>query len=115
MAGGNFKCSLKLIKVECLIKPVTEYPIVQSLNMIYDVFNSPKRRLIILSQLLMYFYYIENNPKEMMRYLKLYMDQDIDDTIKLQNLMVISYKKKQCFNIIIFKQTVLIINYVVIS
>ena len=38
--------------------------------------------------------YCENNPKEMMRYLKLYIDQDIKDTFKKRQLMV----SKSCIN-----------------
>lgn len=88
MSAGHFRSALQLIKVECLIQPVDKFPLVVSLNMIYDVFPSPKRRLIILSQILIYYYYCENNPKELMHYLKLYMDQDIEDAFKKRHLIV---------------------------
>lgn len=91
MVHGHFSSSLQLIKVECLLQPVKQFPLVQTLNMIYDVFTSPKRRLIILSQILIYYNYYENNPKEIMHYLKLYMDQDIDDTFKKRHLIVSKY------------------------
>jgi len=91
MASGHFSSSLQLIKVECLLQSVEKFPLVQTLKMIYDVFLSPKRRLIILSQILIYYYYNENNPKEMMHYLKLYMDQDIDDTFKKRHLIVSTF------------------------
>jgi len=88
MAGGHFSSALQLIKVECLLQPVNKFPLVQTLNMMCDVFPSPKRRLIILSQILIYYNYCENNPKEMMHYLKLYIDQDIEDTFKKRHLIV---------------------------
>lgn len=88
MASGHFNSSLQLIKVECLLQPMNKFPLVQTLNMIYDVFVSPKRRLIILSQILLYYNYCENNSKELMRYLKLYMEQDIDYTLKKRHLIV---------------------------
>lgn len=87
MASGHFNSSLQLIKVECLLQPANKYPFVETLNLLYDVFPSPKRRLIILSQILIYYYY-ENNSKEIMHYLKLYMDQDIDDIFKKHHLIV---------------------------
>lgn len=95
MASGHFGSSLLLIKVECLecsLKPAKKFPLVQTLNMIYDVFTNPKRRLIILSQILIYYIYYEKNPKEFMHYLKLYMDQDIDDTFKKRHLIVSNKK-----------------------
>jgi len=88
MVGGHFNSSLQLIKVECLLQPVNKYPIVQSLNYIYEVFTSPKRRLIILSQILLYYSLFDYNPKEIMFYLKLYMDQNIDNTFKKRHLIV---------------------------
>lgn len=88
MAAGHFSSSLQLIKVECLLQPVNEFPLVQTLNMMYDVFPSPKRRLVILSQVLIYYNYCDNNPKEIMRYLKLYIDQDIEDAFKKRHLIV---------------------------
>lgn len=87
MASGHFNSSLQLVKVECLLQPVNKYPLIETLNLIYDVFPSPKRRLIILSQILIYYCY-ENNSKEIMHYLKLYMDQDIDDALKKHHLIV---------------------------
>jgi len=88
MAAGYFSSSLQLIKVECLLQSVEKFPFVKTLNMMYDVFPSPKRRLIILSQILIYYNYCENNPKEMMRFLKIYIDQEIDDTFKKHHLIV---------------------------
>lgn len=88
MAAGDFTSSMLLIKVECLLQPVSTYPLVHTLNMIYDVFTSPERRLIILSQILIYYYYYENDPKKIMQCLKLYMEQDIDDTLKKKQLIV---------------------------
>lgn len=88
MAVGNFGCSLNLIKTQCIELSIDEFPFVNQLKMIYDVFPSPKRRLIILSQILIFYFYHEDNPRELMQYLKLYMDQKIDDKIKKQQLIV---------------------------
>jgi len=88
MAAGDFSSSLQLIKVECRLQPVDKFPLVQTLKMMYDVFPSPKRRLIILSQILIYYNYYENNPKKLMHYLKMYIDQDIEDTFKKRHLIV---------------------------
>lgn len=88
MEAGDFNSSLQLIKTECLLKSVNDFPYVQSLNVMYDNFQSAYRRLIILIHILMYYNFCENNPSEMMRYLKMYIDQEIDDTIKLHHLTV---------------------------
>jgi len=111
MASGHFNSSLQLIKVECLLQPVEKFPLVQTLKMIYDVFLSPKRRLIILSQILIYYYYYENNPKEMIHYLKLYMDQDIDDTFKKHHLIVSKFNTiiKCLYLFLLHLNTILII------
>ncbi|XP_025197118.1 uncharacterized protein LOC112595929 [Melanaphis sacchari] len=105
MAAGHFSSSLQLIKVECLLQPVDKFPLVQTLKMMYDVFPSPKRRLIILSQILIYYNYCENNPKEFLRYLKMYIDQDIEDTFKKRHLIfayplfkVNGFRNKQFLN-----------------
>lgn len=79
---------MELIKVECFLKSVHEYPIVQSLNMMYDVFPSPKRRLTILSQILMYYYLYGINPKDIMNYMDKYLDQETDDASKKFTLLV---------------------------
>lgn len=88
MAAGHFSCSLQLVKVECLLKSVYEYPFVKTLDLICEVFPSPKRRLIVLSQILMYYCFKGNNPTQLMHYLKMYMDQDIDDKLKQHHLFV---------------------------
>ncbi|KAL5240437.1 hypothetical protein ACI65C_007847 [Semiaphis heraclei] len=87
MAAGNFNSALQYVKVECLLQPVNKFPYVQTLNKMYNDFKNPKRRLTILSHILIYFNYCEQNPKEMMRYLKLYMDQDIQDAVKKSHLI----------------------------
>jgi len=88
MAAGHFYSTLQFIKVECLLQPVNTFPYVQILNTMYNDFQNPKRRLTILLHILMYFNYCEKNPKETMRYLKLYIDQDIEDTVKKSHLVV---------------------------
>ncbi|XP_060878757.1 uncharacterized protein LOC132951078 isoform X2 [Metopolophium dirhodum] len=87
MAAGNFHSTLQFIKVECLLQPVNKFPYVQLLNTMYNDFQNPKRRLTILLHILMYFNYCEKNPKETMHYLKLYIDQDIEDTVKKSHLI----------------------------
>lgn len=88
MEAGDFNSSLQLIKVECLLQSVNSFPYVQSLNMMYDNFPNPPRRLVILIHILMYYNFCEYNPSEMMRYLKMYIDQEVDDTLKLRHLNV---------------------------
>lgn len=117
MAAGHFSSSLQLIKVECLLQPVNKFPLVKTLNMMYDVFPSPKRRLIILSQILIYYNYCENNPKELIHYLKLYIDQEIDDTFKKRHLIfayplfnVNGFRPKQFLNVLSVKVKELINN-----
>lgn len=88
METGNFNSSLQLLRIECMLQPVNSFPYVQSLNRMYDNFTSPARRLIILIHLLIYYNFCENNPSEMMRYLKMYIDQEIDDNLKLRYLTV---------------------------
>jgi len=88
MDAGDFSSSMQLIKVECQLKSVNGFSYMQSLNMMYDNFPTPSRRLIILIHILMYYNFCENNPSEMMRYLKMYIDQEIDDTLKLRYLTV---------------------------
>lgn len=88
MASGHFNSAMLLVKVECLLQTIDRYPFVNTLNMICQEFPSPKRRLIVISQILFYYCLIEQNPKELMRYLQIYMDQDIDDKIKRRHLIV---------------------------
>ncbi|CAI6343167.1 unnamed protein product [Macrosiphum euphorbiae] len=88
-AAGQFRSALQLIRVECLLQSVNTFPYVNTLNMMYDDFSNPVRRLTILLHLLMYYNYCEKNPKEMMRYLKLYIDQDVDDTLKKRHLIFV--------------------------
>lgn len=89
MASGSFRCALQLLKVECLLQPVDQFPVVQTLNMIYENFSSPERRLIILSQILIFYYYYHRyDNKSILHYLKLYLDQDIDNVLKKHYLIV---------------------------
>jgi len=92
-AYGNFNSSLQLIKVECLLQSVHEFPYVQTLNDLYDVFPNPNTRVIILLHILVYYNYCEKIPKEMMHYLKLYIDLDIADIVKKRKLMVSKHEK----------------------
>lgn len=104
MAAGQFNTALQLIKVECLLQSVNTFPYVHTLNMMYDNFQSPARRLIIVLHLLMYYNNCEKNPKEMIRYLKLYIDQDIDDTIKKRRLIVsLCYLIYNYFNLFVIR------------
>jgi len=85
---GNFNSSMQLLKVECLLQPINKFPYVQTLNKMYNDFQNPKRKLTILIHILMYYNYYDYNPKKIMIYLKLYVDQDIEDSIKKRQLMV---------------------------
>jgi len=81
-AYGDFSSSLELIKIECLLQSVYTFPYVQTLNYLYDIYQNPYSRVIILMHMLIYYNNCENNPKEIMHYLKLYIDQDIADISK---------------------------------
>lgn len=78
---------MQLLKIDCYLNPVDSFSYIQTLKMIYEVFPSPKRRLIILTQMLLYYYDTEN-PKELIFSLKLLLDQDIEDVLKKQHLIV---------------------------
>lgn len=84
---STFKCAMELFRVECLLQPKDQFKFVETLNIIYDSFLNPKKRCIILTKIIIYYYH-EDNPKEVMRYLKLFMDQDIDDPWKKEHLLV---------------------------
>lgn len=87
LSFGQFRCAMQLLKVECHLNPIDSFPYIKTLKMIYEVFPSPKRRLIILTQMILYYYDTEN-PKELINTLKLFLDQDIEDTLKKQQLIV---------------------------
>lgn len=89
MSLGHFRCAMRLMKIECLLQS-ENYPLVETLIMIYEVFTSPKRRLIIVAHIILH-YFCENNPEKVMHYLKLYMDQNIDDNLKKYHLIVSNY------------------------
>jgi len=99
MAAGQFGSSLQLIIVECLLQSVEQFPFVKTLKKMYNDFQDPNRRLIIISQILLYYTLIENNPEKILKYLKLYLDEDIEDTYKKHNLIV-SESKINCFVLI---------------
>jgi len=88
MAAGQFGSSLQLIIVECLLQSVEQFPFVKTLKKMYSDFPDPNRRLIIILQILLYYTIIENNPEKIMKYLKLYLDEDIEDKYKKHNLIV---------------------------
>lgn len=88
MSAGFFSSAIQLMKVECILQPMDEFPYIKNLNMIYDMYPSPNRRLTILCHILMFYVYCEDNPKRMMHYTKLYLDQDINDSTKKQQLSV---------------------------
>lgn len=87
IAGGTFQSTMDVFKIECFLQSTEQFQFVETLNMIYDRFLNPKRRCIILTQIIIY-YYREDNPKEIMHYLKLFMDQDVDESWKKEHLRV---------------------------
>lgn len=89
MIISTYGHAIELLKVECCLQSVDQFPFIRVLNAIYDAFPSPSRRLYIITQMLMYYYY-KDVPKEFMRCLKLYTDQNIDDTLMKQILLVSS-------------------------
>lgn len=86
--SGSFSSSLQLLKVECLLKSVDVFPVVQYLNSLYDTYESPKRRLIIISQLLLYYIFNEKNPKQLLHYLNIYLNEDINYIQKKHHINV---------------------------
>ncbi|XP_050432047.1 uncharacterized protein LOC126840398 [Adelges cooleyi] len=98
VSSGNFTSSLHLLKVECLLS--SKFPVVQFLNSLYDVFTEPKRRLIIISQILLYYIYNESNPKQLLHFLDVYLDQDIDNLQKKHHINATFplYQLKKKFN-----------------
>lgn len=85
MTAGTFQCAMDLFSVECLLHPREQFQFVDRLNKIYDCFLNPRRRCIVLAQILI-FYCHENDPKEAMHYLKLFIDQDTDESWKKEYL-----------------------------
>lgn len=83
-----FSSSLQLLKVECILKNVYDFPVVQYLNSLLDIYNCPKRRLIIISQILLYFIFIEKNQEQLLHYLNDYLNEDIDDVQKKLHIVV---------------------------
>ncbi|XP_050540156.1 uncharacterized protein LOC126904872 isoform X2 [Daktulosphaira vitifoliae] len=98
VSNGNFSSWLHLLKVECFLN--SQFPIIEFLNSMYEMFTEPKRRLIIISQLLLYYVYNEKNPTKLLHYLKLYLDQDIDYVQKKHHIIVAFplYHLKSRFN-----------------
>lgn len=88
-SNGSFSSSLQLLKVECHLKSADHFPVVKYLNSLYEKFNNcPKRRLIIVSQILLYYVYNEENPKQLLYYLNVYLNEDIDYIQKKQHINV---------------------------
>lgn len=87
--NGSFSSSLQLFKVECLLKSKEDFPVVQYLDSLYEKYKSPKFRLIITSQILLYYIYIEKNPKQLLHYLDVYLNEDIDYVQKKHHINVI--------------------------
>lgn len=100
MIVGTFGRIMELLKVECRLQSVDQFPFILVLNKIYDAFPSPSRRLTVITNMLMYYYY-KDEPKEFMRCLKLYIDQNIDDTLKKQCLLVSLLMNNTCMTSVI--------------
>lgn len=87
MLSGHFGSALQLIKVESRLQTADKFSYINALNLLYENFPSPQRRLVILSNVLTY-YYAEENAEKVMHYLKLYLDQTIDNAVKKRILAV---------------------------
>lgn len=90
-SSGIFSSSLQLLKVECILKDVCDFPVVQYLNSLLDTYDCPKRRLIIISQILLYYTFIEKNPEQLLHHLNNYLNQNIDDVQKKHHIVVSLY------------------------
>ncbi|XP_050540163.1 uncharacterized protein LOC126904874 [Daktulosphaira vitifoliae] len=87
MSGGNFGCAMLLLKVDCILQPIDKFPFVKTLNMMCDIFTSPKWHLSLISQILLYEYYYGNDPRTFIYYLRMYLDEEIDDSLKKRQLI----------------------------
>lgn len=83
-----FSSSLQMLKVECLMNSVDSFPVVQYLNSMYEKFTCPKRRLIIVSQIILYYIYCERNSVQLLHYLSIYLNEDIDYKQKKHHINV---------------------------
>lgn len=77
-----------MLKVECLLKSSDVFPVEQYLNSLYERYEDPKRRLIIVSQLIFYSIFNENNSKKTLHYLNIYLNEDISYRQKKYNINV---------------------------
>lgn len=81
--NGSFSSSLLLIKAECHINSVYNFPVVQYLKLLYDSCNGSKKKRFVSSQILVYYMYNENdNQKELLYCLDTYLNDHIDDVLK---------------------------------
>lgn len=87
METCTFGQVFELLRVECCLHSIDQFPFIVALNKIFDAFPSPIRRLTVTKHMLMYYYY-KNEPKEFTRCLKLYLDQNVDDALKNWYLFV---------------------------
>lgn len=108
--SGSFSSSLQLLKVECHLKS-DRFPIVAYLNSLYKKYECPKTRLIIVSQILLYYIYNEKNQFQLLYYLNVYLNEDIDDIQKKQHIDV-SFVLK--FNIIMSQKIFILFLWVLL-
>lgn len=77
-----------MLKVECLLKPLDEIPVIETLTDAYNSFSNLKSRVKILSQILLYYTYYKEEQNEILHYFKLFMDLPFDNAFKYWHLIV---------------------------
>lgn len=78
-----------LIKVECLLSSVDNFPVVQYLRLLYASCTGAKKKRCISAQILLYYMYNENdNKKELLYCLDTYLNEHIDLVLKKNYISV---------------------------
>lgn len=83
-----------LIKVECLLSSVDNFPVVQYLRLLYASCTGSKKKRHISSQILLYYMYNENDNKtELLYCLDTYLNDHVDFVLK-KNYISVSFSSK---------------------
>lgn len=79
---------MKLLKIECLLKPPDEVLLIETLVDALEIFTNIKTKVIILSQILLYCTYYKKDQDKLLDFLKLFMDQPLNDAFKYCRIKV---------------------------
>jgi len=78
-----FSASIHLLRAESELK--FNFSVISYLKSLLEIYtDSPKKRLIIISQILLYYVYVcnENNEEQLLHYLDKYLNENINNTYK---------------------------------